>query len=109
MAKTKTLSIADMTTGNVADDTRLYFAVMSDDFAVANGTVADPNNVTLAEKVFVQTRYVVVNDLDAATEAQNAEWEQTSAANFPTLSAGFLADLKKIYDAQRTTLGLDPV
>lgn len=109
MAKTKTLSIADMTTGNVADDTRLYFAVMPDSFAIENGVVADPENVTLAEKVFVQARFVVENDLDSEKGRENGPWTQVSDTNFPTLSAGFLADVKKIYDVQRTTLGLDPV
>lgn len=109
MAKTKVFSVNHMTTGNVADNTRLYFTVMDDAYTEENGVVATPGSPTLAEKVFVQTRYIVENDLDSAKENQNADWEQVNDTNFPTLSAGFLADLKKIFDAQRTALGLDPV
>jgi hypothetical protein len=109
MAKTKVQSIAHMTTGNVADDTRLYFAVMSDEFAEANGVVAIEGSPTMAEKVFVQVRYRVGNDLDATMENQNSEWRQVSAANYSGLGAGFLGDLKEIFDTERTTLGLDPV
>jgi hypothetical protein len=109
MAQTKVFSINHMTTGNVADGTRLYFAVMDGAYAEENGIVAVPGSPTLAEKVFVQTRYVVENDIDAERVNKNADWEQVNNTNFPTLSAGFLADLKKIFDAQRTALGLDPV
>lgn len=109
MAKTKTSTIGNMTAGNVGDDTRLYFAVQSDLYTIENGVVSDTNNVTLAEKVFVQVRYIVDNDQDTTKENKNSEWTQVSAANYPTLSAGFLADLKKIFDAERTVLGLDPV
>lgn len=108
MAKTKTSTIADMTTGKVADDTRLYFAVMSDEFTVENGVVADPDDVKLAEKVFVQTRFVVDNDQDSSKDRQNGAWTQVTVDNYSGLGAGFLGDLKEIFDTDRTTLGLDP-
>lgn len=109
MAKTKTSIIADMTTGNVADDTRLYFAIMSDAFAVENGEVSDPDNVSLAEKVFVQTRFKVSNDQDSTREDKNNAWTQVTVTNYSGLGAGFLGDLKEIFDTDRSTLGLDPV
>ncbi len=109
MAKSKTYSVTNMADGQVTDDTRLYFAVMPDAFAIENGTVADPQNVTLAEKVFVQVRFRVGNDLDGSMANENSPWVQVSSSEYPTLSAGFLADLKKIFDKERTDLSLDPV
>lgn len=98
-----------MTTGNVPDETRLYFTVVSDEYAIENGIVADPESVDLSEKVFVQSRLRATNNVDSTLKNVNSEWTQVNDTNYPTLSAGFLADLKKIYDADRTTLGLDPV
>ena len=100
MAKTKTSSIAHMATGNVADGTRLYFSVMSDEYTEENGTVATPGSPTLAEKVFVQVRFLVGNDLDSSLEAHNSEWVQVSTANYTNLGAGFLGDLKEIFDTR---------
>lgn len=109
MARNKTYSVNNMADGTITDDTMLYFAVMSDDFTKANGVVADPQSITLEEKVFVQVRFRVVNDVDAAIDNENSPWVQVSSSNYPTLSAGFLADLKKIFDKERTDLSLDPV
>ena len=109
MARNKTYSVTNMADGQVTDDTRLYFAVMPDDFAIANGVVADPDNVTLAEKVFVQVRFRVANDLDSSIDGENSPWVQVNSTEYPTLSAGFLSDLKKIFDKERADLSLDPV
>lgn len=71
--------------------------------------VADPGNITDAEKVFVEVRFFEADESDPDDrEPLSAPWVQANSTHFPTLSAGFLADLLKIYNARRTFLGMDP-
>lgn len=69
--------------------------------------VAIPASPTNAEKAFVEVRMKVENDLDTTVANEISEWRQINSTNYPTVT-GVLAELKKIFDTERTRLTLDP-
>ncbi len=105
MARTKTFKVDDI----MADDTRMNFCVMPDQFAIANGVVADPNNVTPHEKLFLETRMVMTNDLDSTTEIEGASsWQQVTPAKFPGMHPQFISFLTGMFTSRRDAKGLKP-
>lgn len=112
MAETKISSVADMDNG-LADETKQFFMFFPAQYAIDNGTVADPENVTWQERAFVQSRIQKTNNLDAAIEECVCSWKQVTLSNFPgftdqpTVDA-FLAGIKVIFDQQRSGANLVP-
>lgn len=135
MAKTRISQIANMAAGEVSDDTRVWFRVAEDasvksavteynEYAADTAAweaaypgrevpefvaAVNPDNPTMAEKMFVEVRFKVAHSDGSAKTNKNAQWVQVNSTNFPGLSANLLANLKIIFDARRTHLGLDPV
>ncbi len=112
MAETKTYSVKDMAAGLIADGSRMYFDIRPDHTVVADvgAIVDDEENVTLAEKVYVQSRFILQNEADPGDMKQiNAEWQQVNDTRFPDKDTGtFEAGLKHIFETQRSNMGLDP-
>ena len=135
MARTTSVYAKDMVTGQVADETRLIQCVKDDEsvrnylaewqefdadnaaWRTAHPTqldpkaviVADPQSPTMAEKVFLEVR---VQKTDASGNRHGEEvitWCQINATNFPQMSAGFLGDLKEMFDIRRADADLVPV
>ena len=115
MAETKTYSVKDMTTGLIADGSRMYIDIVTDaqvktDEAAGDSIAADPDNPTLSEKVYVQSRFILQNEADGTDRKQvNAPWQQVNATRFPNKDVGtFEAGLKHIFETQRDAMGLTP-
>lgn len=135
MAKTRISQIANMSVGEVGDDTRVWFRVAKDEEVKAmiveyNEYIADTaawitanpgreepefveaSNVeapTMPEKTFVEVRFKVTHNDGSSKTKVRADWIQVNSTNFPGIAANLLASLKIIFDARRTHLGLDPV
>jgi hypothetical protein len=92
MARNKTEYVDNMDQDIVADDSGLYIMVRSDRYTVEQGTVSDPDAVTLDEKAFAQARMKVK---PAGTD-ESSFWAQVK--HCPGLSAGFMGDLKKLFE-----------
>lgn len=134
MARSQVHSVTPMTDGNVADDTEIRHRVFSDDYVkqavarwasfdagnaawrIANPGQSDPphaaavdvDNPTVPEKIFVEVRMKLTNDVDSSVKAENSEWRQANATNYVGLT-GHSANLKIINDTEVTRKGLDPV
>lgn len=68
---------------------------------VPHASVADPDNISLAEKLFLQTRFLRYGD-DGKVATYPAKWAQLNTTNFPTLDVpGTRAALINIHDTQR--------
>lgn len=90
----------------MADDTRITFWVAPDHFAIANGDVADPNNVTPAEKLFAEVRMVAVDDSDSIKKTAISLWKQVTPANFPGMNPQIISFLSPVFTGGRNAKGL---
>lgn len=70
--------------------------------------VVDRLVITDPEAIFVECRFFMDHDDGSQKEGVNAPWCQVNDTNIPTLNAGDLAVLKKVFNARRTKLGLNP-
>ena len=118
MPRSITKHVENMTNGSVPEGTAIYIQVRDpkaaiEAYAADNSqpfaAAADPENPTLGERLFVQSRFQVSSSDSASKRSEPAPWMQVNSTNFPTLTINALKQaLKAVYDTQRTLQGLDP-
>ena len=70
--------------------------------------VADRDNISDPESVFVEVRFFEVHSDGSKRSAINAPWCQMNSTNINGLVAGDFAIFTKVFNARRAYLGLNP-
>lgn len=70
--------------------------------------VVDRNAITDREALFVEVRFFEEHDDNSKRTKINASWCQVNSTNITTLVPGDFAIFRKVFNARRTKLGLDP-
>jgi len=100
-------SATAMTDAEVTTGTEMRYKVFGADHPDVAAIASDPENPTLAERLFVRVGIVVHRDDGGASEKRWSEWKNVNATNYPTLVlADHRSDLKTIHDAEKALMGV---
>lgn len=107
MADKRSWEVADLADGTT-DETLSHLRVFSEEFAIANGVVANKDKVTWKERCFIKCQLKATNTTDADLQDRNCPWEQVTPRRFPGLT-DFLDQWEIIFNKQRLDGGLVPI